>query len=252
MQLLMYGRDTSATKHVVKLNWILDLPFGQGRRLASKISSWQNMIVGGWQLAGISQLRSNYFSLPTGIYPIAGNNVEIYGYKHPIQDCRSGACYPGYLWWNGYIPANQINSVDPLTGKPNGVMGVPDSYKPAAQPLIPWPKAPGRTDPMYAYFGTNTVWVPLSNGTLQRSSYDNNLHPWQNQYAPAPRAWTIDASLFKVFPIKEKIALRLNIDMFNALNMPGTPSGVGSDGLVSTRTSGNNSRELQLTLRLTW
>jgi hypothetical protein len=62
----------------------------------------------------------------------------------------------------------------------------------------------------------------------------------------------VDSSLFKAFPIKERVALRLNIDLFNAFNMPGTSSGVGSDGLVSTRTSGNNSRELQLTLRLTW
>ena len=62
--------------------------------------------------------------------------VEIYGDKYPIEDCRSGACFPGYLWWNGYIPANQINSVD-RNGKPNGVMGVPANYKPAAAPLIP-------------------------------------------------------------------------------------------------------------------
>jgi hypothetical protein len=252
MQLLMYGRDTSATKHMLKLNWILDLPLGRNRRWASAVKGWQDYLVGGWQLAGISQLRSNYFSLPTGIYPTTGNKVERYGYKYPIQDCRSGNCYPGYLWWNGYIPANQINSVDPATGKPNGVMGVPDGYKPAAQPLIPWPKVPDRTDPNYAYFGTNTVWVPLSNGTVQRIGYDDNLHPWRNQYAPAPRTWTVDASLFKTFPIKEKIALRLNIDLFNALNMPGTPSGVSSEGLVNTRSSGNNSRELQLTLRLTW
>ena len=79
-----------------------------------------------------------------------------------------------------------------------------------------------------------------------------NLHAWQNQYLPAPRQWTVDASLFKTFPIKEQIALRLNIDLFNAFNMPGTSSGVGSNGVVSTRTSANNSRELQLTLRLTW
>jgi hypothetical protein len=59
----------------------------------------------------------------------------VYGYKYPIQDCRSGNCFPGYLWWNGYIPANRINSVD-ASGKPNGIMGVPADYKPAQAPLI--------------------------------------------------------------------------------------------------------------------
>jgi len=37
-----------------------------------------------------------------------------------------------YLWWNGYIPANKINSVD-VNGKPNGIMGVPANYKPSAR-----------------------------------------------------------------------------------------------------------------------
>ena len=64
------------------------------------------------------------------------NPIEIYGYKYPIEDCTSGACFPGYLWWNGYIPANRINSMD-AQGRPNGIMGVPANYKPAATPLIP-------------------------------------------------------------------------------------------------------------------
>jgi len=45
----------------------------------------------------MGSLRSNYFSLPTNLYP-TGNPVEIYGYKYPIEDCRSGSCRPGYLW----------------------------------------------------------------------------------------------------------------------------------------------------------
>ena len=252
MKLLMYGLDSSVPKHWVKFNWLLDLPVGRGKHWAGNARTWQDLIIGGWQLAGIGQLRRGYFSLPTNIYPTKGAPIEIYGYKYPIQDCRSGTCYPGQLWWNGYIPANQINSTDPVTGKPNGVMGVPANYKPAGQPLIPWPQSPDRSDPLYSYFGTNTVFLPLNNGTTQRTTFDDNLHPWQNQYFPAPRQWTVDASLFKRFPITERVALRLNIDLFNAFNMPGTPSGVGGDGLVSTRTSGNTARQLQLTLRLNW
>ncbi|MEK7404837.1 MAG: hypothetical protein AAB225_06985 [Acidobacteriota bacterium] len=59
--------------------------------------------IGAWQIAGMGSLRSTYFSLPTSIYP-TGNRIELYGYKYPIQDRRSGTCYPGYLWWGGYIP----------------------------------------------------------------------------------------------------------------------------------------------------
>jgi hypothetical protein len=108
--------------------------------------------------------------------------VEYYGHKYPIQDCRSGSCIPGYLMWNGYIPAHQINSYDAKTGKPNGIMGVPADYQPAAQPLWPYPadyRDRNKTnDPNYGYYGTNTVMVPLANGTAQEIAY-GALHPWK-------------------------------------------------------------------------
>jgi hypothetical protein len=247
---LNYQRDTSTPKHRVRWNWIVDLPFGKGKPIATNSGRALDRLIGGWQVAGMGQLRSNYFSLPTGIYP-TGNAIEMYGYQYPIEDCRSGTCVPGYLWWNGYIPANQINSRD-ANGKPNGVMGVPANYKPAGQPLIPWPANPNRNDPMYAYFGTNNVWVPLKDGTSQRTTYNNGLHPWRQQYLPGVRQWGLDASLFKTIPITERVFVRFNADFFNVLNMPGNPNSIGSDGILGTRTSGQSARELQLSLRLTW
>jgi hypothetical protein len=139
-RLLSYQRDIAIPKHRVRWNWIVDLPFGKGKPLASGAGPLLDRLIGGWQVAGIGQLRSNYFALPTDVFP-NGNKIEIYGEKYPIEDCRSGACRSGYLWWNGYIPAHQINSVD-ANGRPNGVMGVPSNYKPAGEPLIPWPAVP--------------------------------------------------------------------------------------------------------------
>jgi hypothetical protein len=243
-------------KHRVRWNWIADLPFGRGKPLGRNASGVLDKFIGGWQIAGMGSLRDNYFTLPTGTYP-TGNNVEIYGYKSPIEDCRSGVCYPGYLWWNGYIPANRINSVDPRTGKPNGIMGVPSNYKPASMPLIPWgsttlpANAPANTD-ITAFWDTNTAWVPLQNGTVQRVTYNDNLHPWRNQYMPGVRQWGLDASLFKSVPIGERFNLRFNADFFNVLNHPGNPNSIGGDGVLSTRNSGQAARELQLTLRLSW
>ncbi len=247
---LNYGRDTGVPKHRVRWNWIADLPFGRGKALAGNANGVLNKIIGGWQVAGMGSLGTSYFALPTNIYP-AGDKIEMYGYKYPVQDCRSGACWPGYLWWNGYIPANQINSVD-ASGKPNGVMGVPADYKPAGQPLLPWPKAPDRNDPMFQYYGTNTVWVTLKNGTSQRTTYNPGLHPWQNQYFPSVRQWGLDASLFKTIAIRDRVQLRFNADFFNVLNHPGNQNSVGGDGVLDTRASGNAARVLQLTLRLTW
>jgi hypothetical protein len=249
-RLLNYQRDTAIPKHRVRWNWIVDVPVGKGKFLVRNASGVLNRVIGGWQMAGMGSVGSTFFALPTSVYP-NGNKIEIYGYKYPIEDCRSGACSPGYLWWNGYIPANQINSVG-ANGKPNGVMGVPADYKPAGEPLIPWPEVPDSRDPMYAYFGTNTVWIPLKDGTQQRIVFNDNLHPWRQQYFPSVRQWGLDASLFKNIPINERLWLRFNADFFNVLNHPGNPSSVGGDGILNVRTSGTGARQTQLTLRLVW
>jgi hypothetical protein len=246
-----YQRDTAIPKHRVRWNWVADLPFGKGKPVLGNASGILNKVVGGWQVAGLGYLRSNYWALPTGIYPTTGNSIEMYGYRYPIQDCRTTVCKPGYLWWNGYINPNQINSYN-ASGKPNGVMGVPADYKPAAQPLNPWPLNPSSSDPMYKYYGTNTTWIVLNNGTRQEVGYDNGLHPWRQQYMKGPRAWNADASLFKTIDFGERLRVRFNADFFNVFNHPGNPSGVASDGILNTQSSGNPARELQLTLRVSW
>ena len=93
----------------------------------------------------------------------------------------SGDCFPGYLWWNGYIPANRINSVD-ANGKPNGIMGVPDNYKPANAPLIPWGQtalpanAPADTD-VSDFWDTNTVWMPAEQRDRSTGGVQRQLEP---------------------------------------------------------------------------
>ncbi len=252
---LNYQRDTTIPKHRVRWNWLVDLPFGKGKKFGGNAGSALDKFIGGWQIAGLGYLRSNYWSLPSNIYP-NGNPIEVYGEKYAIQDCRSGKCYPGYLYWNGYIPANQINSVD-ANGKPNGVMGVPADYKPAGSPMIPWgstalpANAPANTD-VSRYWDTNTVWIPLKNGSVQRTTFNDNLHPWRQQYFDGPRTWGVDASIMKNIPFTETVRLRFQADFFNVFNHPNNPTGVGGDGVLSTRTSGSDARELQLSLRLLW
>jgi hypothetical protein len=253
-KLLNYQRDTSVPKHRVRWNWVVDLPFGKGKPLLGNAGGLLNRLVGGWQISGMGSLRSNYFSVPSSLFP-TGVPIQLYGYKYPIQNCTSGTCYPGYLWWNGYIPAHQINSYDPVTGKPNGYMGIPPTYKPAVQPLWPYPtnyrSLNSTIDPLYPWYGTNTVWVPLANGTVQRTTW-SGLEPLRQQYFPSVRQWSVDASAVKNIPINERFNFRFTADFFNVFNMPGNPNSVGSTGMLSTQSSGNSARQMQLTARLTW
>lgn len=245
-----YARETAIPKHRVRWNWLVDLPIGKGKWIGGNASGFVGKLIGGWQLAGLGWLRSNYFSLPTGNWNITGEPIKLYGYQYPIQNCTSGSCVPGYLWWNGYIPSNKINV-------PNGYLGIPADYKPAVTPLIPWgsttlpPNAPSNTN-ISSYWDTNNVWIPLNTGAVQRVGYNPGLHPWQNQRLPSVRQWNLDASLFKNVQLTERFNLRFNADFFNVLNAPNNPNSVGGDGMLTTRNSGIPARMLQLSLRLSW
>ncbi len=241
-RLVNYQRDATLPKHSVRWNWLIDLPVGSGKPLLGNAGKVVNKVVGGWQFAGMGRLRSNYLALPETVFP-TGEPVQVFGKKYKIQDCRSGACIPGYLWYNTWLPATRINTYD-AKGNPNGIMGVPTDYKPAWQPL--------NTDPTSQYYAGNSTLVTLKDNSQARTTYDPHLWWWQNQLIPGPWGWTTDASLFKMFRIKERAFVRLNVDFFNVFNVAGTANAITTDGIVQARNSGNAAREMQLTLRLTW
>jgi hypothetical protein len=61
--LLNYARDIGIPKHEVKWNWLIDLPVGRGKKIAGHASKLLDKFIGGWQLAGVGQLSSSYFTL---------------------------------------------------------------------------------------------------------------------------------------------------------------------------------------------
>jgi hypothetical protein len=174
--------------------------------------------------------------------------VKYYGHDVPIQDCRSGECQPGYLLWNGYIPAHMIN-------KPDGIMGVPSDYKPAGQPLWPYPEnyrtLNNSNDPNYGYYGSNTEFITLKDGTRQPVT-KQDLHPWRNQPVLSTMIWSTDASLSKNFPFRERMGLKVQVDFFNLFNTPGNEFTPGNDGIVLTNYSMQDARQLQLSARFSW
>src|SRR5207244_13609095 len=102
------------------------------------------------------------------------------------------------------------------------------------------------------FWDTNSVWIPLSNGTVQRVIFNDNLHPWRNQYMPGVVQWFQDASLFKFIKIAEQMSLRVNVDFFNVFNHPNNPTEIGGDGVLLTRNSSSAARVTQVGPRLIW
>ena len=236
---LNYQRDISIPKHHMQWNFIVDLPFGKGKPIGRNAGRLLNAAIGGWQLSGIGSMVSAYDTVPvTGWANFAP--LQFYGKKYPIQNCTSGTCIAGYLWYNGYIPANLIN-------KPNGIMGVPANYTPVETPLYPTP-ASGGSNPNYE---TNNVFITLKNGSVVQTPLNTNLNPYRNQYFLGPFAYAQSALLFKAFNITEQVRLRFESDFFNVFNAQGLNQ-PGANGISSLATSAKAARQIQLTLRLFW
>jgi hypothetical protein len=279
---LFYDRDTGVPKHRIRANWNYDLPFGKGKWLGKNANDFINGVIGGWKMVGKVAFLNLWYARPTNQWGEFGN-FEIYGKKYRITDCRSTPaaatqksqerCTDGYLWFNGYIPQRLINSTN-AAGLRNGVYGLPANYKPAQKPLWPSP-AFGQTDPNIPIndYDTNVEYIPLINTNpnakcdrlnqtdvtkhinCQRQGVDTGLHPWRNQYHLGPFNSSLDVSLMKFFRIKEKLVLRVNLDVFNVLNLQGL-NAPNAEGIVSLGSSyganGIRPRQLQGTLRLEW
>jgi hypothetical protein len=127
-------------------------------------------------------------------------------------------------------------------------MGLPSDYVPEQVPID--------NDPTSLYYGDDDVELsapglgakpvtvaydagPVGSGYLAKT--------WLN----GPINYTEDISIFKVFPIKEGMNLRLNVDAFNALNVQGW-NNPGTDGVENRLSSYNQARQLQVTMRFTF
>jgi hypothetical protein len=101
---------------------------------------------------------------------------------------------------------------------------------------------------------TNNVPVALSNGTTPQVAYSPgpSLNPFTKTVLHGPFNYNVDLSIFKVFPIKEKVNLRINVDAFNALNIQGYINPNLTDGTENLLSSYWTPRQLQFTARLSF
>ncbi len=58
-------------RHIISMNYVYDLPVGQGQKLLRNSSGWLNEIIGGWSTSGIVTYRTGFpFTTHTGTFPI--------------------------------------------------------------------------------------------------------------------------------------------------------------------------------------
>jgi Carboxypeptidase regulatory-like domain len=258
-----YQLDSTYPPQHFQFNYIFDLPFGRGKRFLSNSNRLLDEVVGGYQIAGTGYIKSQIFQVASSNWGPT-SPIHVYKHKMPITDCRSGNCYPSYLWFNGYI-APTANASSGQCTTANGVKtgaggaleciyGLPTNYTPYEEPID--------TVPGTAFYNTNDVTVNLANGKTATQGYGSgsyNTNLYSKRFVDGPTNWESDISLFKVFPITERFNLRFNVDAFNFLNHQGWNNPNTTDGTeaywpggVSGATSYNPGRQMQFTLRLSF
>ena len=244
------------------INGTWDLPVGRGKWLLSKSNRFVDELAGGWEVAGVGQVISQGFAPGSSNWGPT-NPVKMYKHDKPqITDCSSGKCVNRYLWFNGYISPKYLTSANGGNCTTNCITGLPTDYVPYQIPI--------NNDPTQAAnFGNNNVVMngpSLNSGKPYTVAFQpgpsqayagNNLY--SRSYFHGPYNYNVDLSVFKVFPIKENMNFRVNLDAFNALNIQGyvNPNATsGEEQFLPGGVDGNGSywspRQLQLTMRFTW
>ncbi len=57
---LQYSYADFDVRHQINVNWLAELPFGQGKRFASDANAFTNALIGGWSVAGIYRWTSGF------------------------------------------------------------------------------------------------------------------------------------------------------------------------------------------------
>jgi len=251
-----YKRDSAVSPQHIAFNYVVDLPVGHGKKFFGNANRFVDELIGGYQIAGVGHMISQIFQ-PTATNWGATSPIKVYKHGLPITDCTSGNCYKEYMWFNGYIPPSQNANSGYCTK--NCISGLPSDYVAYQTPID---DVPGTT-----YYNANEVSITGSGlnagkGGSENQVFTNGLagaNPFSKTFIQGPKNWESDISLYKAFPITEKMKMNFKMDVFNFLNHQGYNNPNATSGIqefvaggTSGATSYNAGRQVQLTLRLSF
>jgi Carboxypeptidase regulatory-like domain len=259
----------------VQFNGLVALPFGQGKRWLGSSRKALNEVVGGWQIAGAGSVTGEEFPINTTNWGPT-NSLQVYKH-HSISDCRSGVCLKSMEWFNGYIAPTAVAGNACAGALSTVVNGLPSNWAPYQAPIDTICSGPtGGKANVDKYFGDNDVIMNgvtgqsantvIPYGIVPAAHNDNGVsgsalnvsNPFGRTTLNGPNNYSVDLSLFKLFPLTEGIDLRVNVDAFNAFNIQGFNNPSSTDGTSCYSPGGlgcsshNTPRQLQFSARLTF
>ena len=213
-------------RQAIKINSIVELPFGHGRKFLANVSNpVLNKIVEGWELSGVARLQSGTPLYLNGLATYNNNSAQGQGvvlhnitsgqlqsmvgvYKTSLQGASGGIIY--------YLPPPSTTSVAGLgaTNNTNLLTNTEAAFNTNGL-------TPAQVDPNAPYIS------PAAPGQMGWQGY---IHlPWQRHF---------DLALTKHTRIKEKVDLMISaraLDVFNLTNfLPGAINTSSTFGYITT------------------
>jgi len=162
----MRGISDFDTTHQINSNWVYDLPFGRGRKFGHGWNRPTDLLLGGWELAGIYRWTSGFpFSIDAG--GTYNTNFQLEG-----KAVQTGAVHQGLTYVGGQPYAFNIGNADPSTYWTDPVSGAL---------RLPYPGESGQRNNFrgQGFFGidagVNKTFNITERHTIRFSAYAYNL-----------------------------------------------------------------------------
>jgi len=228
--------STEVPPHRVRYNFILDLPFGRGKKFGPNVSGPLNQLIGGWQIAGIGDWRGGFWqSVSTSRFQSGNPRLD--------ADQRLEMTYGDThrrLWFAGDF--NPSLATDVTGGDLTALVPQDRSQR----TVRPWGPDCGGS------YNNNRQAVTLADGTCYNAAVGDFYNWFPRASIIGPGAWNVDLSVFKNFRIKERANIRFTADFFNAFNHPNDNSPDATTGLQNLCCQANEPRIVQFSLRIDW
>jgi len=219
------GTDPGDVTHAIKANWVLELPFGAGKRWGSNAGPLLDRIVGGWQLNGTMRLQSGRL-LDLGNVRVVGMSIEEAQKAFELRKVNDAIIYT----WPQDIVDQTIKaySFDPTSASGYGTLGAPS----------------GR----YFAPASGADCVEIVAGAYGQCGVRSLI-------LTGPFFKTMDLNLRKMVTLTGRRTLEFRMDMLNVFDVVNfTPvTGVSNTTDASYQiTAASSGRTIQLVSRFSW
>jgi hypothetical protein len=210
--------------HAIKVNWVYELPFGQGRRFGSNVGPVLDRIIGGWQVHGIGRFQSGEV-IDFGNVRMVGFGIDDLREMYGVRKDADGIIT--------YLPDDVIeNTIKAFNTDPTSLNGYAQG-PPTGRYFAP-ADGPDCIETIAGGYGDCGTRVLEMNGQWFKN---------------------LDLSVVKVVPIAGRVRAEFRVEMLNAFNwVRFNPAATLGDERSDFEINGllGSPRIIQLVSRVSW